>query len=566
MKNISWYNQLNIRSLIIVFVFVFTASTISYLNNNRQYQILKNSIFDISSERIEVIQNIVDKTLTSNGEEIIRLNSYKVLNQILLYLEKNYRDIKDHEKLVEILIQDQEFQKIANQKFMDYGYTNFSIALDNRLILIAHDKKDILGRNLFDVVDAMDEESKIKQKIEVFKKSWINKLDTGIYFEQTKTFKPSNVPENFNQKYAFQVWENFKDLSVVAETTTYIDEFMKSKEQISDLHSSILNTILEHVENVFECIFNDNVLFTTVSFAVLIVILAMYNEFNFIRPVKKIISSLIAFKHCDFDNKISLKCNNEFKIIENISNDMAESLKNSINELALLNQELEDKVIERTKDLNLEKEKSERLLLNILPEPIAKRLKDNKEEYIANRHENVSILFTDFKGFTSITEKVEAERLVRELNEIFGYFDDLCLKYKLEKIKTIGDSYMVCSNLCCNENNQIDSLIQCAFEMRDYVNNRKKDSSKLAFDIRIGLNTGNVIAGVIGKIKFIYDIWGDSVNIASRMESASIPGKINISESTYEIIKSRYETECRGEMDIKGKGKMKSYFIEPARR
>jgi len=211
--------------------------------------------------------------------------------------------------------------------------------------------------------------------------------------------------------------------------------------------------------------------------------------------------------------------------------------------------------------ISKEKKKSEKLLLNILPEDTAKELKVNGKVK-AKKYESVTVFFSDFKGFTSYSEKLSPEALVETVSFYFSKFDEIIYKHGLEKIKTIGDAYMCAGGLHDSETNHAQRMVRAAFEIATFVEETKKDvaASDLTFDIRIGINTGPVVAGVVGTKKFAYDIWGDTVNVASRMESMSEPGKINISHSTYELIKEEVECEYRGEIEAKNRGKVKMYF------
>ncbi len=208
-----------------------------------------------------------------------------------------------------------------------------------------------------------------------------------------------------------------------------------------------------------------------------------------------------------------------------------------------------------------EKQRSDDLLLNILPEETAKELKD-KGRVEAKKYPSVTVLFTDFKGFTSYAENLSPEKLVKTIDHYFTEFDSIVEKYGLEKIKTIGDAYMAVGGLSFDEKDQAIEMIMAAKEMNAFVTKAKHDDyTDATFDIRIGINTGAVVAGVVGSKKFAYDIWGDTVNIASRMESCSEAGRINISEDTYNIVKDDFECEYRGKIAVKNRGEMKMYFV-----
>ena len=209
-----------------------------------------------------------------------------------------------------------------------------------------------------------------------------------------------------------------------------------------------------------------------------------------------------------------------------------------------------------------EKNRSESLLLNILPEETALELKEFGKVK-AKRFESVTVLFTDFVGFTAYAKNLEPEELVGSVDYYFSRFDAIMEKYGVEKIKTIGDAYMCAAGLPYPKENDVFRAVQAAFEISEFIEESKKTrmDHETKFDIRIGMNTGPIVAGVVGTKKFAYDIWGDSVNVASRMETKSSAGKINVSESTYELIKDVYECEYRGEIDVKNKGMMKMYFV-----
>jgi adenylate cyclase len=212
-----------------------------------------------------------------------------------------------------------------------------------------------------------------------------------------------------------------------------------------------------------------------------------------------------------------------------------------------------------------EKKRSDELLLNILPAEVAEELKA-KGEAGAKNYDHVSILFTDFVGFTKLSEKFSPEELLGELNYCFKAFDEIITKHNIEKIKTIGDSYMAVSGLPSGNTDHAINAVNAAIEMRNFIENYKaerKAQGRVYFEMRTGINSGEVVAGIVGIKKFAYDVWGDAVNIASRMESNGVAGKINISQTTYELIKSDFETEYRGELEAKGKGHIKMYFVEP---
>ena len=226
------------------------------------------------------------------------------------------------------------------------------------------------------------------------------------------------------------------------------------------------------------------------------------------------------------------------------------------------NRKLEDTVKERTKELQEEKNRSEELLLNILPEEVAKRLSFDKNAKIADKIENASVLFADIVGFTKITSTLDAGTVVGALNSLYSRIDERAKREGIEKIKTIGDSYMAAAGLFGNESAEKNALAIVNFargmlqDIEDF-----NSTSKVKLFMRIGINSGNLIAGVIGKTKFVYDIWGDTVNVASRMESSGESSKIHVSETTRQLTKDTINYSEPVEMEIKGKGIMKTYFL-----
>ena len=223
--------------------------------------------------------------------------------------------------------------------------------------------------------------------------------------------------------------------------------------------------------------------------------------------------------------------------------------------------------IRKTKQIiEEERDRSDTLLRNILPEETAAELKMHGKVK-AKKIESATVLFTDFKGFTQYSAHLSPEDLVETVGFYFSKFDEIVEKHGLEKIKTIGDAYMCAGGLHGSTKTHPEQMVLAATEIAQFVNKTKLDvaASAMNFDIRIGINTGPVVAGVVGTKKFAYDIWGDTVNVASRMESMSEPGRINISNNTYELIKSEFDCEYRGEIEAKNRGKIKMYFVKGAK-
>lgn len=240
-----------------------------------------------------------------------------------------------------------------------------------------------------------------------------------------------------------------------------------------------------------------------------------------------------------------------FKLIKNIAG-QAEKL------------EIQSQNLEQQKQrLEVEMKKTDNLLKNILPYEIAEQLK-NKGYVDAKKYRRVSILFTDFKDFTKISSALAPENIIKELGVYFGKFDEITGEHFIEKIKTIGDAYMCVGGLPLrNKSNPIDTVLaglEIQKFMKKYNDSRSKENHTV-WKLRLGIHTGKVIAGVIGSKKFAYDIWGDAVNTASRMESSGETGKVNISETTYKYIKNYFDCTYRGKIKAKNKGEIDMYFV-----
>jgi guanylate cyclase len=223
--------------------------------------------------------------------------------------------------------------------------------------------------------------------------------------------------------------------------------------------------------------------------------------------------------------------------------------------LALFARQRHDALVE----LRSEQEKAENLLLNILPASIANRLKDQAQP-IADQFAAASILFADVVDFTPFSENLPASEVVGVLDRLFSQFDALAERHQLEKIKTIGDAYMVAAGIPKPRPDHAQALASMALDMLD-VMTTSPDIAPLGLELRVGINSGPVVAGVIGRKRFLYDLWGDAVNTASRMESQGTPGHIQITQSTYELISDEFVCEARGTVSVKGKGEMETWYL-----
>lgn len=226
--------------------------------------------------------------------------------------------------------------------------------------------------------------------------------------------------------------------------------------------------------------------------------------------------------------------------------------------------ETEELLQKKTIELQIEKEKSEDLLLNILPVEVALELKNNKFSK-PRKFDMVTVLFADFINFTQATERLTPEELVDEIHYCYSEFDKIVSYHGVEKIKTIGDAYMCAGGIPKVSSQHAIQILNAAFDIMHFMNAEKQKKAKLGksfFEIRIGVHSGSVVAGIVGLKKFAYDIWGDTVNTASRLETNSQPNKINISGTTYQLIKNNFECTYRGKIHAKGKGEIDMYFVE----
>lgn len=243
--------------------------------------------------------------------------------------------------------------------------------------------------------------------------------------------------------------------------------------------------------------------------------------------------------------------------------DIADGLNSATLAIIDHQQNLENRILARTNELSIERDKSEKLLLNILPATIAEEL---KQTGVARpvKFESVTVIFTDFVGFTRIAESLTPEGLIDELDKCFSYFDSVTEKYKLEKLKTIGDAFMCAGGIPNpNRTNALDAAL-AALEIQAFMNQMKSLKAHLGFpywELRLGMHCGDLIAGVIGEKKFAYDVWGDTVNTASRLESSGTPGEINISAAVYNQVKYFFQCEYRGKVKAKNKGEIDMYYL-----
>ena len=245
------------------------------------------------------------------------------------------------------------------------------------------------------------------------------------------------------------------------------------------------------------------------------------------------------------------------------AHNLRKSNKELMEDLREANSDLEEKVKARTEQVNHQKCEIEKLLLNILPKNTADELQE-KGFATPQHYSSATVLFTDFIDFTKIAEGLSPQELVSQLNHCFSAFDEITEKHGLEKIKTIGDAYMCAGGLPASNTTHPSDAVRAGLEIQDWISKINEDRLSMGntpWQVRVGIHTGPVVAGVVGTKKFAYDIWGDAVNLASRMESCGTAGKVNISQSTYELVKDQFTCEYRGKISAKNKGEVDMYYV-----
>jgi class 3 adenylate cyclase/HAMP domain-containing protein len=293
----------------------------------------------------------------------------------------------------------------------------------------------------------------------------------------------------------------------------------------------------------------------------ILIIFPRFFRVSLVDPLNELLQGVDKIERGSRDVQIPASFNDEVGKLTNSFNRMTVSLKAAEDELKSYAESLEEKVEERTLELARKNKENERLLLNILPASIAERLKHG-EETIADVCSETTILFADIVGFTELSLSLSPTEIVELLSGLFSEFDSLAQKHGVEKIKTIGDAYMAVAGLPQARHDHAQATLRLALDMMEVAGKRKISGGR-SLQLRIGINSGPVVAGVIGTHKFAYDLWGDAVNTASRMESHGQPGRIQVTEATYRLLREQYEFEARREVQVKGKGCMFTYLVGP---
>jgi len=270
-------------------------------------------------------------------------------------------------------------------------------------------------------------------------------------------------------------------------------------------------------------------------------VIALLLTRTILQPVNRLVSAALRVKASDFTVDVPITSKDELGLLSRTFNNMVASIR------------------EKTEIIEQKNRENEQLLLNILPGPIAERLKGG-ETRIADSFAEVTVLFADIVGFTNLSSTTSPRDLVHMLNDLFTRFDQSAHRNGVEKIKTIGDAYMAVAGLTNPHPDHSRRVVKLALEMLDHVRDFREENG-VPLSVRIGVNSGPAVAGVIGSSKFIYDLWGDTVNVASRMESHGVPGMIQVTRPVYEKLKDEFEFEERGTVEVKGKGALEAWLL-----
>lgn len=404
-------------------------------------------------------------------------------------------------------------------------------------------------------VEMMAQETKNEKIIERSKKIESQIADMMIRVEALKQVYPASINdvEQFNN--TIMEWKTIRSIFVKHLLNGENEQANalahgKGKELYRSLQEQITVINKEAAEEAerfrkeAEKVYKNTITTTIIygiSLLTLIIIIAGLNIKSLLEPLKTLMSGTKEIQKGNYAHTVDVHSEDELGELTKTFNAMSLSIK------------------QRDEELKKKNKENEKLLLSILPKPIAERLKSG-EEHIADAFSNVAVLFADLVHFTEFSEEHSPEKVVEFLNELFTMFDFAANRHHVEKIKTIGDCYMAVCGLPKPNNTPTDTLLKTAIDMLEQVKllNVKYQTN---FQIRIGIHTGPVVAGIIGKDKFIYDLWGDTVNIASRMESHGVEGRIHLSEYAYHNLKEKIPIEERKQVPIKGKGLMKTYLV-----
>jgi class 3 adenylate cyclase/predicted negative regulator of RcsB-dependent stress response len=460
------------------------------------------------------------------GKEIFeKLEDNLWIGNIFLNMGKNYVDLNDHDEAIKAYQKALSINlKLNNQKTISEIRNNIGVAFfcigELEKAKTEHLKALEYRESVNDVINVAYSMSNLG---DVFKAKKKYKIANKYYYDALKIF------ENLHDKGGLaSIYFNIGELKSFERSFESAKDYLKSSIELS--RSLGLKEVLMSSYGLLSSISSE------------------------LKEYKLAYDFILKMNH--IDKEISKV--NKTKLIAQISSN-AEIKR--IEKQTEMERKKNEELRKAYDSLDLEKEKSEKLLLNILPKQVAEELKLSGKA-TAKLYEDVTILFSDFVEFSTVSEQLSPQELVDELHECFKAFDEIISKYNIEKIKTIGDAYMAVAGLPTSNKNHAQDIVMAAKEILEFMKKRRKKLGSKTFKIRIGVNSGEVVAGIVGIKKFVYDIWGDAVNIAARMEQNAEATSINISHSTFLKVKSKVDCIYRGEIEAKNKGRLKMYFVK----
>jgi class 3 adenylate cyclase/tetratricopeptide (TPR) repeat protein len=441
------------------------------------------------------------------------LNSSEI-NTALYDYEKALEDYQRYLTIRDSVYFSTELEK---QKYLQQEFESERLEREIGLLVADEALKESMTREL--VLDTI----KKRQQIELQQKTIANQELERIQLEQEKLLAEERLAAEIRDREILELKVIQQEQEDSLKQVEFQRRIAQAQAKQANLENERLTVENQLQEESLRRVRSRNYFLIGISILVLIILLIVYRSLRYARNTNRLLR--------DQRNKI-------------------EQQRDAIQD--------QYEIIER------ERAKSDKLLLNILPEETADELKETGKA-TPRSYEMVSVLFTDFKGFTQVAEKLSAEEIVLELDICFMEFDKIADRHNLEKIKTIGDAYMCAGGIPVENTTNAVDVVEAAIEIRDFMEKTSKERAakgQAYWQLRIGINTGHVVAGVVGKNKFAYDIWGDAVNVASRMESSGEPGKINISGETYELVRDKFACTYRGKVMAKNKGEVDMYFVE----
>ena len=469
--------------------------------------------------RWKEIKNNTDREivelLSINSFLIIPLESKNLPTGVLLFLNRDNKLVLSRKEIDEISRLCSQISGVIDTAHLLQQVNRINGEID----YLNHFSKLInASNNLDEIFQFAVEKLKDKVNANIFLLQLIDRKTNELYYRCgsfPEQITDKSIPEYFSRRLPIEEGVGSYFVTISRRKTLYIKDLSKtSPEDFSPFDTKLIQDF--HLTSVFQ------------------LPLLIRND-------------VIGIIHINQLGGIETLSKPEIKFIESFCEQLALAVNNSV-------------LFEETEK---ERQQAEKLLLNILPKDVALELKTKGYAEPVN-FESVSVLFTDFKGFTSIAEQLSPKKLVEELDQCFSYFDALMERFNLEKLKTIGDSYMCAGGIPkVNSTHAIDCIL-AALEIQSMMNQMKeiKESTGTPYwELRLGIHSGPIVAGVIGEKKFAYDVWGDTVNTASRMESSGTPGRINISGSTYNLVKRLFECEHRGKIQAKNKGEIDMYYV-----